>query len=326
MALSASDRNRIIQQSEAWLDSQFGGLDLSQYPALNPLPREDFEDDRFAQRYENPSHALRQFVRNPDDEALARVGSEIGSDELIEEVRDRRGGEVAREFKFRTPDYLPTDENYANVVAVLASNLLHNEDLDTRDAVAELVDRGYWTVGNLKEAWNTLKREGAAELPPGTACELTPQERLHVARMAQNGNVTGAIAQFLQYSLDEEQSNNDILYDPRYRKICDRATLYCFEAGQLDYTPTLERREFFRRFAAGRPLTVGLLQQAWAACQRNEASHERNELLGFNQQQEAEAPTQNELDALDDQSLDRLYHDSLRHYAKTTRRSPGILA
>ena len=326
MAVRESDRNRIIQQSEAWLDSQFGGIDLSSYPTLNPLPLEDKHDDRFAPAYESPSAALHRFIRNPDNEALERAGREIGNEELIEEVRDRQAGAIAREFKLQTPDYEPSDYNYEKIVAVLAFNLLERDGLDAKDAVAELIDRGQWTVRNLQSAWRSLKQKGVAELAPGTARNLTAQERLHVIRIAQQGNVGGAISQFLQYALDNDVLSNDLIYDPAYRKICDRATLFCFEASQLDYTPTPEHREFFRRYCADRPLTVALLQQAWTACQRNESLHERDELLGINQRQEAEAPSQPDFDALDDESLDQLYHQSVRQYQKTSKRGGGVLA
>jgi|SRR5215831_12467655 len=105
---------------------------------------------------------------------------------------------------------------------LLSSNLLHRNDLVTEDAVAELVEHGLWTVANIKDAWQTLKREGAAELQPGTPRDLSAQERLHVVRMAQQGNVTEAIGQFLSYALDEEAPNINVAYDPRYRKACDR--------------------------------------------------------------------------------------------------------
>ena len=74
------------------------------------------------------------------------------------------------------------------------------------------------------------------------------------------------------------------------------------------------------------PLTIAMLQQAWIACQRNESLHERNELLGISQQRESEDSSHSGLDALDDQTVNRLYHNSLRQYAKTVKRGPGILA
>ena len=331
MGLTPQQQQRIIEQESAWIDSSFGGIDLSAYPALNPLPDNDFHDPRFARDYRDTPFSrsaadLRKFLHNPDSEALQRAGTEIGNEELLDEVRDIRGGEIAHEFKQQTPDYLPSDRNYENIVELLAESLLHRNDLMIEDAVSELVEHGHWTVANIKDAWQTLKREGAAELQPGTPRDLTTQERLHVIRIAQQGNVTLAIGQFLSYALDEEAPGINVAHDPRYRKICDRATLFCFEAAQTDYTPTPERREFLRRYCAGRPLTIAMLQQAWTACQRNESLHQRDELLGISQQRESEAPSHTGLDALDDRTVERLYHDSLRQYVKTVKRGSGIMA
>ena len=70
--------------------------------------------------------------------------------------------------------------------------------------------------------------------------------------------------------------------------------------------------------------TIALLQRDWSEHQRNEFLQERDKLLGITHQR-SEPPTQTGLDSLDDQSVDRLYHDSLRQYAKTVKRGPGIL-
>ena len=331
MGLTPQQQQRIIEQESAWIDSSFGGIDLSAYPALNPLPDDDFHDPRFARDYRDTPFSrnaadLCKFLRNPDSEALQRAGNEIGNEDLLEEVRDRRGGVIAHAFKQQTPDYLPSDRNYENIVELLAESLLHRNDLMVEDAVSELVEHGHWTISNIQDAWNTLKREGAAELQPGTPRDLSAQERLHVIRIAQQGNVTLAIGQFLSYALDEEAPSVNVAYAPRYRKVCDRATLFCFEAAQADYTPTPERREFLRRYCGGRPLTLAMLQQAWTACQRNESLHERDELLGIRQHCESNTPSEIGFDALDDQTVNRLYHDSLRRYAKAVKRGPGILA
>jgi hypothetical protein len=82
------------------------------------------------------------------------------------------------------------------------------------DAVSELVEHGHWTVANIKDAWQALKREGATELQPGTPRDLTAQERLHVIRIPQQGSVTLAIGQFLSYVLDEEAPSVNVAYDP----------------------------------------------------------------------------------------------------------------
>jgi hypothetical protein len=266
-------------------------------------------------------------VNAPDDAALFRAAQETGNRDLAAEVRNERAGAVARQFKAANPDYLQTDENYENVVAVLASNLLGSDDLDTPEAVDLLAQRGHWNVGNIEAAWSALKREGLADLPQGTARELRAQERLHVIRLAQQGQVIDAIGQFLAYALDGEEASLNVAYNPAYRPLCDRATLFCFEASQPDYSPTAERREFFRRFAAGRPLTIALLQQAWNACQRQEQNALRDETLGLFQRPRAdEAPSAEDLNSLSDDAVDNLYHSSLREYARGLKRAPGVLA
>jgi hypothetical protein len=107
MPLTSQDQ-RIIEQESVWIDSSFGGLDLSAYPALNPLPDGDFHDPRFARDYRDTPFSrnaadLRKFLRNPDSEALQRAGTEIGNEDLLDEVRDIRGREIAHEFKQQTP-------------------------------------------------------------------------------------------------------------------------------------------------------------------------------------------------------------------------------
>src|SRR5215831_3145779 len=121
MGLTPEQQHRIIEQESAWIDSSLGGIDLSAYPALNPLPDDDFHDPRFATDYRDTPFSrsaadLRKFLHNPDSQALQRAGTEIGNEELLDEVRDIRGGEIAHAFKQQTPNYLPSDRNYENIV------------------------------------------------------------------------------------------------------------------------------------------------------------------------------------------------------------------
>jgi hypothetical protein len=116
-----------------------------------------------------------------------------------------------------------------------------------------------------------------------------------------------------------------MIHDPVYRAVCDDAVLTVFEDITLDYVPTPERQRYLVRYAAGRPLTLALLQQAWRACQSHETKHERGELLSaYQKPQETQPPSAGEIDAMDDAAVNRLYHDSLRAYANSVRQ-PGIL-
>lgn len=333
MALSVEDRKKIIQQSESWLDSEFGGLDrmdLSGFPHLQEPPQE--KPDPFANDLEcgvprTSMTSLRGFVDNPDIESLQRVAEESGNKNLLSEIRDEKAAAVVRQFKAQNPDYVEDDENRDNLVDVLAHNLLPNQDGDVDELMEELVAKDYWTCQNLTSAWRALKGQGLAILPRGTARELTQAELLHVVRIAQQGGLIDAIGQFLKYALDDEDPSMNIVHDPAYRGVCDRAVLYVFEVSQTDYSPTPERREYFRRFAAGRPLTISLLQSAWASCQRHEEANARQSMLGSFQRPRTDEPvTQQGLDDLSDDAIEALYRGTRREIARSSRRGAGVLA
>jgi hypothetical protein len=332
MALSVQDQKRIIEQESAWVDQSFAQVDLTGFPALNELPAQDKRDERFSKDWrDTPFSAsaaeLRRFVDDPDVEALSRVGEETGNPGLLRDVRDRRGEVVAAEFKRRCPSYLPTDSNYRAITTTLAFNSLpfseQNGDVD--ELVQLLIERGYWTPRNLEACYRTLDREGLLDVPAGTARNLSEAELLRVMRLAQNGHGDAAIGEFLNAALDEEP-DMELINDPAYRSVCDRAVLYVWECATADYSPNAERREFMRRYAAGRPRTLHLLDSAWVACQQNEQRHERAELLAPYEKREIVPPTEKELDGLDDKAVDDLYHASLRSSARFFGRPSGVLA
>jgi len=82
MALTEQDQRRIIEQEGSWVDPAFGGIDLSQFPSLQPPPPATSRDDgRFAKDWRDTAlsasaSALRKFVSDPDVSALERVGEE----------------------------------------------------------------------------------------------------------------------------------------------------------------------------------------------------------------------------------------------------------
>ena len=73
----------------------------------------------------------------------------------------------------------------------------------TQDGIAELVEHGHWTESSLSEAWQTPKRGGSADLPPGTPRDLNAQERLHVTI----GQYDSGHRPFLFHALGEETPN-----------------------------------------------------------------------------------------------------------------------
>ena len=327
--LTPADQNRIISQESAWVDSAFGGLDLSQFPDLNSLPPESKHDDRFARDWRDTpfsasADALRNFVANPDDAALM----ETGSGDLLRDIRDREAERTVQQFKAANPSYLPTHENYHSMVVTLAFNALPESERNSDDdeLVDILVERGFWTPSNLEAVYHALDEQGILDRPAGEPRNLSSSELLRVGRLAQSGKVDEAIGFYLRAALDGEEPTMDMINDPRYRDVCDSAVWEVWENITHDYTPTPQREAFIRRHCGNRPITVPLLNAAWAELKKREAGRERSALLNQIERPEPEPVTPQQIDALDDSAVDRLYHESLRAFADSVRRTPGVLA
>lgn len=333
MTMTPAEQRAIIEQESAWTDNAFGQLDLSAFPALNELPPEDKHDDRFSKDWRDTpfnasASALRHFVSDPDAEALAQIAVETGNEDIARDLRDRRGERVVLEFKQRNPDYLPTDANYRSLTMTLAFNALppSEQNADPDILVDRLIESGHWTAANLEACYLALNREGLLDRPAGEPRNLTERERLRVARLAQAGRIDEAIGEYLRCALDGDEPGMDLINDPKYRTLCGDAVYEVFQNIQLDYVETASRKAYLLRFAGTRPLTVRLLEQAWKNCQAQEQRHERSQLLGqVERPQEAPPMSAKEIDALGDAEVDRLYHDSLRAWANSARRGPGVL-
>jgi hypothetical protein len=331
MSLTPAEQKRIIEAESAWVDNNFGQLDLSGFPALNELQPEKGHDDRFAKNWTDSglnrsASDLRAFVEDPDTEALTQVGTDTGDPGYLREVRERKGETVAQQFKRACPGYLPTNANLDSMVEVMAFNHLPTSQQggDVEELIDRLVAVGAWTVQNLTGCYRALDEQGLLQIPAGQPRNLTDTERLRVTRLAQLGHADQAISEYLQCALDGEEPTIELINDPDYRQVCDDAVWAVFEDSQNDYYATPERRAYLARYCGGRPLTLMLMQAAWAACQASEAKHERSSLLTSMQEpQQPERPAN--LDALSDEAVDDLYHRSLRAYAASIR-APGVLA
>lgn len=335
MTLTAADQQRIIQKESAWIDAdRFAPLDLSGYPALQEAPAPERHDDRWSKDWRDTGLSasaaeLRKFVSDPDSESLERVGNEIGHQGFRAEVRDRRGETIAEAFKRANPSYIPTAHNYELIAQTLSFNALSSSQQNgtLNEIVADLIDGGHWTVANLTACYQALDREGLLDVPVGSARNLSDSEALRVARLAQSGRADLAIGEYLKFALGGEEPDMAVVHDPHYRDVCDRAVMCVWECATADYSPTDERREFIQRYSAGRPMTLHLLDAAWAACQANEQRHDRSELLAPYQRPEGTPPpSQKQIDEMSDDAVTDLYHRSLRAYSDSVRRSPGMLA
>lgn len=327
--MTPEQQKQIISQESAWVDQSFGQLDLSAFPALQPHPPETSRDDgRFARAYgdtalKRSAQDLRDFVSNPDLDAMQETGSEM----LLRDVRDQRAEKVVLEFKRANPEYLPTQANYEAITATLSFNALPESDQhgDSDDIVDRLIAGGYWTIGNLEACYRELNRQGLLDVPAGEPRNLSERERLRVSRMAQAGRIEEAIGEYLRCSLDGDEPTLELVNDPKYRGLCDDAVYTVWEETQLDFVPTGSRKAYLLRFAGNRPLTIPLLREAWKSCMASERRSERGQLLNSIEQQQQTPPTPAEIDNLKDDEVERLYHQSLKAYAETFKRAPGVI-
>ena len=328
MPLTSAQHAALMEDFNA---EQFAPLDLSAFVDLQEQPATEARDDRWSRDWRDTplnasAAALRAFVTDPPLDVLDRVGQETGNDDFRAEVRDRKGELVATAFMRECPDYFRSDANYraiAETVAFNSSLSASEQEQDIDEVVALLIERGFWIKNRLVDAYHALREGGYLDVAEGSTRALTSAERLRVTRLAQSGRVDAAIGEHLKCALDGEEPGLSILDDPNYLGACNSAVYAVFSDTQFDYSPTPEHEDYLSRYAGSRPLTLELLRQAWKSCQANEQRHERSELLSPLREQD-QAPSERELNALNDDEVDRLYRASLREYVRSIK-APGVL-
>lgn len=142
--------------------------------------------------------------------------------------------------------------------------------------------------------------------------ELTEGEELEIIRYAQSGMTQEAIGRYLYYATNKREIETpfELLDDPKFRPVCDRAVAFVWTHARQDYSPTPEREDFIHTFVAGRPCTLGLLDAAWRACKKHEHGVSTEESSG------AEGAPEIVLDDMADSEIDGLYRAAMREHAR----------
>jgi hypothetical protein len=254
------------------------------------------------------TNRLAAFVGNPDVDSLARVAKETGNADLIAEVTDQREEAEAVAFIQANPDYPREDASYELMRAWIDDHRLE------------------WTSQNLTKAFRSLCRSGQLQAV-GSARNLTASQKLLVIASAKTGKIDEAISQYLDYSLPNAEDNyidaNDFLSDVRTLPTRNEAVAFVWYQSR-PVQDSDEWRKFQKRYFRLRPVvTINDLDQCWDAFLKDDKVLQRERLMFA--QPEATPPTTQELNALDDEGVDKLYHQTLRHYAKTTMKAGGIL-
>lgn len=285
-----------------FFDPRFGkviGINDDTVPFDPTKAAEDNGDpwlEAFGDRLDRPpENKLKQFVENATLEDYQEVAQRVRDPELLkrisEEVKDREEEKAALEFLKRRPEYEATDWNFTQL-----RRYLHENELA-------------FTVDNLEVAFDELLKDGWISTPPGEPKELSEWEQMRVARMAQSGSLAEAVVSYLKFALPglEDWQIQNATSDPKYRELCDGCTFFVFSHATNDFKNTEENFEFLMDFADGRPLTVGLLQEAWSARKRDAILH-TEDLTS-----QPEAP---DLDSLPAEEQERLYHAAVQERAR----------
>ncbi len=151
--------------------------------------------------------------------------------------------------------------------------------------------------------------------------ELTESERLQVVRLAQSGDVRGAIALHLRIAIGEERASqyenqNEMLSDPALSEAFDDAAALTWFAARPQVQDSAEFQEFLERYRGGRPLTHDLLDGAHARFQEDQ--YKRTPLLP--PKKEA-TPTEirQSLEDADDETIRRTYWSTATAIARAAR-------
>ena len=328
--LDQRTKERIVaEETDRFMDGQFGQLDLSGSPDLNHPPTDKFEaeDSNGLNRVDISGLAgvnqLQELLSNPPREVMEELAKETNNPELISELAEERAEQVAHEFRRQNPGYLKCDANWRSVVETMAHNLLGEDDLEAEDAQELLISGGFFTLENLNAAFRALDRVGALEYPANHARPLKETQRLRAAQLAANGDVLGGIVEYIKGRISEE-AGYEVAFtledplaftsDPKMRPILEEACYFAWENYRRDFSPSHERYRFIRDYCAGRFVTVALLDAAWEECKRVERDATRSALFNQvgNETEETIEDSSASLDRMDDAGIADLYHRTLR--------------
>lgn len=284
---------QVKQVEESFLDENFGQLDLSAFPHLSkPLPDESFEDEKFSQVANDRPGSLRN--------SLTRFVNENSTD--------------------------PEITGTLRAAGIVDEGAPHKFFLgDGTEATVYIGRDGKWRVtANLESGQQSVKlssatsRDGAmfgAESYFGKQRgpkirRLEKDEELFVARLAGRGKLEEAVMNYMAYAVPDFHGT-DISSDPKYLEVCNACAWFVF----VHSTPTFQdgdaAREFMTRYIGTRPITVQLLQFAFAEYKKTKEKEERGLLLNQIENRNESATVQ-DLNDLPDEEIDTLFHDVTR--------------
>jgi hypothetical protein len=150
-----------------------------------------------------------------------------------------------------------------------------------------------------------------------TIRDLTPDEELHITRLAQSGDEATAFGQYFLSRIGPQVATmedplTELLSNPKYRSVCDEAAYFIWAARNDNYVPDAKFEEMLARVAETKPLNARLITSVYVQylderqTRSPEPQPEPNEL-------------QQSLEDLDDEAIQRLYWTTAKHVARGGR-------
>jgi hypothetical protein len=149
-----------------------------------------------------------------------------------------------------------------------------------------------------------------------TIRELTPDEELHITRLAQAGDEAAAFGQYFLSRIGPQVATmedplSELLSNPKYRSVCDQAAYFVWAACNDNYVPDAKFEEMLGRVAETKPLNARVITSVYL------------QYLDERQNRSPEPqPEPNELQSLedaDDETINKTYWDTLKHVARSGR-------
>ncbi len=282
-------------------DPNFGGLDLSGCPSVQPLPKDEdasFVDENFGGLVSESRTRLR--------DVLPKMVEQAGSDPEIARLLKEAGIE---------------NPNAPSIVHVCDEPFKVFFDQNTWRSTGTLAGIKYNVTAEDREGLLGKLTQLARRVEAERIHELTESERLQVVRLAQSGDVRGAIALHLRLSIGEERANqyenpNEMMGDRALAGAFDEAAALTWFAARPQVQDSAEFQEFLERYRGGRPLTHDLLDGAHARFQEDQ--YKRTPLLP--PKKEA-TPTEirQSLEDADDETIRRTYWSTATAIARAAR-------
>lgn len=262
---------QITSNQDKWLEGEL--LDLTSLPE---------SQQKLAANYRTPSTDAERWADvfgGIDDPLKGKRQADIELDpEIYEELArrdpafkrqldDQKIEAITLEFTESNPDYLSTEANYDKVVRYIRKHQLKDPGVPLDDIVSVAYANNLWTVRNLTVVFKTLVREGVMEMPKGKTKPLSKDEGLDVLAMVRQGDVEGAILQFITYAFGGSLPRK--YRDPREflrdnAALASEAAEWVFFQSNAHTIDANEWKQFRKARLAGRQmLTYKVIEDAW---------------------------------------------------------------